>query len=73
MSTVTAARPSTSLLRLACEVCERRLEPVHFPDGECWTVRQLAMWGRRKHLAVLCWACYQAAGVTQRTTGGPQL
>jgi hypothetical protein len=44
-----------------CKVCEARLEPVEFSDGGSWSVRGLAMRGRRRFKSTLCFDCYMTA------------
>jgi hypothetical protein len=41
-----------------CEACDRPLEAVEFSTGRHWSIRGLAMRGRRKHKTVLCFGHY---------------
>jgi hypothetical protein len=48
-------------LTYACQVCDRPLEAVEFTNGRGWSVRSLAMRGRRRFKSVLCFDHYVAA------------
>jgi hypothetical protein len=73
-ATLTAARLQAETvdlpLRYDCQVCERPLQAVAFSDGGHWSIRGLAMRGRRRFKSTLCFDCYMTARRSALTARG---